>query len=310
MGRRRQAPWIHRNSRLLIAAIAGLGALNTAYLTVTKLFGGEAACPTQGCDLVLSSNYATVFGLPLALFGFLAYVGMVGLAIAPQFVSAEKNKELRLKVENATWLLLFAGATALLVFSAYLMYIMATEFVAQYGPGGICIYCIASAIFAAALLVLTLIGREWDDIGQLLFIGVLVGMLVLVGTFILYSPLRAGDTAEVSGQAGPPVTTPSGASELALAQHLKAVGAKMYGAYWCPHCHDQKQLFGLQASKQIPYVECAADGANSQTALCQSKTEVTGFPTWEINGQFYPGTRTLEELADASGYQGSRDFRN
>lgn len=310
MGRRRQTPWIHRNSRYLIAAIAALGALNTGYITATRLFGGATACPTKGCELVLSSNYATVFGLPLSLFGLLAYLTVGGLAIAPILVSPEKNKELRQKLETLTWLPLFAITTAMLVFSAYLMYIMATEFIAQYGFQSICIYCVVSALFALTLVVLTLIGREWEDVGQLLFTGVLVGMLVLVGTFIVYAPIRGGNTAEVSGETGLPITTPSGPSEIALARHLTDVGAKMYGAYWCPHCHDQKQLFGLQAVKLIPYVECAADGANPQTALCQSKSEVTGFPTWEINGQFYPGTRSLDELANLSGYQGPRDFKN
>ena len=40
------------------------------------------------------------------------------------------------------------------------------------------------------------------------------------------------------------ITTSSGESEIALTQHLKQVGAKMYGAFWCPHCQEQKQLFG------------------------------------------------------------------
>jgi glutaredoxin len=84
----------------------------------------------------------------------------------------------------------------------------------------------------------------------------------------------------------------------------------MYGAYWCPHCHDQKQLFGREAAKIIPYVECAADGQNPQTALCQAKEGVTGFPTWEIDGQFYGGTQALGALATASGYTGPQDFQN
>jgi uncharacterized membrane protein len=295
----------------LIAAIAILGVLNTGYLTFTKLFGGEAACPTSGCEQVLSSAYAYVFGLPLALFGLLAYVGMTAFAIAPLTINTERNKDLRTQVDRWTWLLLFIGATAMMAFSAYLMYIMVTEFVIPNGLESICFYCIASALFALTLFILTLIGRVWEDVGQLFFTGIIVGVVVLIGALGVYAEVSNGSSPTVgtNGQAGPAITTTSGASEVALARYLKNNGAKMFGAYWCPHCHDQKQLFGEPAVKEIPYVECAPDGQNSQTALCQ-ETNVTGFPTWEINGQLYPGTQTLDQLADLAGYQGPREFKN
>lgn len=310
MSRRRQTPWIQKYSRPLIAAIAGLGAINTGYLTFTKLFGGEAACPTSGCEQVLSSPYAYLFGLPLALFGFLAYVAMVALAAGPLAVNPERNKSLRMQLENQTWLLLFLGATAMMVFSGYLMYIMTTEFVIPYGIQSICFYCIASALFAASLFVLALIGRDWDDAGQLFFSGIIVGVLVLIATLGVYANVNGapGGTSTANGNVGPAVTTTSGQAEIALAQHLQASGAKMYSAYWCPHCHEQKQLFGQQAMASLPYVECAPDGANAQTALCQEKG-IPGFPTWEIDGQFYSGTRTLNELAQLSGYQGPTNFQ-
>lgn len=111
------------------------------------------------------------------------------------------------------------------------------------------------------------------------------------------------------GETGFPITTRSGEAELALAAHLKEVGARMYGAWWCPHCHDQKQLFGQQAFAEIDYVECDRRGRNPQTALCQSEG-VRGYPTWKINGQVLTGTQPLAALADASGYQGPRNFRN
>ena len=34
----------------------------------------------------------------------------------------------------------------------------------------------------------------------------------------------------------------------------------MYGAFWCSHCHEQKEAFGSQAMKDFPYVECYPDG--------------------------------------------------
>jgi len=47
------------------------------------------------------------------------------------------------------------------------------------------------------------------------------------------------------------ITTASGASEIALAQHLNKVGAKMYGAFTCPHCQNQKHLFGQEAADRL-----------------------------------------------------------
>lgn len=89
--------------------------------------------------------------------------------------------------------------------------------------------------------------------------------------------------------------------EASLAQHLAATGSAMYGAYWCPHCADQKAMFG-DAIGQVPYVECAADGENAQPDLCSAKG-IQAYPTWEINGQLYPGVKSLEDLAQLSGFQ-------
>jgi len=105
----------------------------------------------------------------------------------------------------------------------------------------------------------------------------------------------------------PPVTTASSAAGLALAKHLKSVGAKMYGAYWCPHCHEQLQVFGQKAATQLPYVECADNGKNARPDLCKA-AGIEGYPTWKIKGKTYEGTQTLRDLANASSYKGARNF--
>ena len=325
MTRRRSTPWIHRWSRPLIGAIAILGALNTGYITYTKFLGGEVTCPTSGCEQVLSSAYATVFGQPLALFGLMAYLGMAILALVPLAINAESQKSLRLKAENWTWLLLFLGATAMLLFSSYLMYIMFTQFVIPFGWKSLCFYCVASATFAAAMFGLTLVGKAWEDVGQLFFSGIVVGMITLVGTLGVYAHIGkpvegAYNIAAGSGQVFFTVQDTSGEAEIELAKHLKNIGAKMYSAYWCPHCYEQKKVFGVEALQQhlIPFIECAADGTDAQPALCQevaAKVQKAtgkgfGFPTWEINGQYYAGQQPLTELAKLSGYKGPSNFKN
>ncbi|WVZ12562.1 hypothetical protein V8G54_017092 [Vigna mungo] len=55
------ADWTHK----LIAGAAGLGFLETSYLTYLKLTGDDAFCPVGGgtCSDVLNSDYAIVFGI-------------------------------------------------------------------------------------------------------------------------------------------------------------------------------------------------------------------------------------------------------
>ena len=96
----------------------------------------------------------------------------------------------------------------------------------------------------------------------------------------------------------PAITTVSSDQALQVAKALQSLDAKMYGAYWCSHCFDQKQILGKQAFENyVQYVECSKDGVNSQTKLCKAK-DVPGFPTWEIKGKLFPGQVELEELEE------------
>lgn len=326
MIRRRSTPWIQRWSRILIAAIAACGALTTAYLTFEKLTGGKAACVAQagvkGCNDVLSSPWGTVFGQPLALFGFLAYTSMLIFALAPLAIKGVENKDQRQKLENVTWLLLLAGAIAMTVFSSYLMYVLFFQLKA------VCLYCIGSALFSLSLLVLTLIGHVWEDLGQIFFTAIIVGMVTLIGTLGVYAgvnssgaiaestsgkPVQISFTPKVAPnpEFGWEITTKSGESELALARHLAKIGAKEYSAYWCPHCHEQKLLFGKEAEQIIDdnvKVECAGDSPKGKPELCKA-AKIEGFPTWIINGKSYGGVQNLQELATNSGYTGSVNFK-
>ena len=307
MIRRRSTPWIHRWSRTVMGAIAAIGVVETAYLTIAKFTTGSVICPTSGCDKVLNSPYATVFGtVPLSLLGCLAYLSIAILALAPKAVNPNTNKGLHSQLENKTWQALFIITAAMVIFSSYLMYLMAFEI------KELCIYCISSALFSLSLFVLVLVGREWEDIGQLVFTGILVAMVSSIGALGLYNSVRS-PAASVStpGIVAPAVTTTSGPAQLALVRHLREIGAKEYGAYWCPHCHDQKMLFGKEAAALIDYVECDPRGQNSRAEICQAAgANIKGFPTWEIKGQFYSGTQSLEKLADLSGYAGPRNFQN
>jgi len=296
----RSAPWIYRHSRTLIFAIATLGTLDTAYLTGVKLLGRSAICPTQGCHDVLNSSYATVFGLPVSLFGFLAYLSMAALAAAPWLANPDTRKVLRTQLNRWTWWPMFALGTAMAVMSGFLMYLLAFELHA------LCPYCIASATFSATLFLLTLVGRPWEDFGLQALVGVAVTMVALVTVLGVYGgqPTTATETAPLLSRQ---ITTRSGPAELSLARHLKQMGVKTYGAYWCPHCYEQKQLFGRQAFSMLDYVECDPKGNNARPQLCRD-AGIKAYPSWEIDGQLYTGRLALEELAKLSDYQGRQDF--
>ncbi len=307
MPRQRSLPWTYRWSRPIMAGIASIGAVVTAYLTYSKLTGNKAACPTNGCDVVLASPYATVLGQPLALFGFLAYASMVVFAIAPLLINSPNQQPLRAKLENWTGLLLLLGAAAMMTFSGYLMYLLAFNIKA------VCLYCVASALFAATLFVLALVGREWKDLGLPFFGTAVVATLVLLTTLGIYAPINnpivKDPTQSSPSPGGFALTTTSGPAEIALAKHLTQTKATFYGAYWCPHCHDQKQLFGKEAVPLIPYVECIEGGINPQPDRCTT-AGVKSFPTWVVKGKTVTGTRPLQELAQLSGYKGSQNFKN
>ena len=63
---------------------------------------------------------------------------------------------------------------------------------------------------------------------------------------------------------------------VSLAKKLRAAGAKMYGAFWCSHCQEQKAEFGAAAQKDLPYVECYPQGYHKvraslqRTSVCQA----------------------------------------
>ncbi len=74
----------------------------------------------------------------------------------------------------------------------------------------------------------------------------------------------------------------------------------MYGLYWCPHCAEQKEMFGA-SFRYVPYVECAIKGSSEMAPECKiAGTKL--FPSWQF-GTNPPkeGVLSLSELADKTG---------
>ncbi|MEK6894443.1 MAG: hypothetical protein AABX10_03185 [Nanoarchaeota archaeon] len=86
----------------------------------------------------------------------------------------------------------------------------------------------------------------------------------------------------------------------ALAQCITDSGAKMYGAYWCPHCQAQKKLLG-SSWDLINYVECAEPGSNQQTSAC-NVAGIKSYPTWIFGDEKQiSGELSLQQLATFTG---------
>ena len=87
---------------------------------------------------------------------------------------------------------------------------------------------------------------------------------------------------------------------LDLATCISDSGANFYGAYWCPHGEEQKDIFGA-AQVNLPYTECDAKGTNGDPQAC-TEAGITSYPTWIFaDGTVISGTQTFDTLAGITG---------
>jgi hypothetical protein len=85
-----------------------------------------------------------------------------------------------------------------------------------------------------------------------------------------------------------------------FAKCLATKQAKMYGLYWCPHCLDQKEMFG-KSFQYVPYVECAIKGSREMAAECKA-AGAKNFPSWQFQGgPLQEGVLSLDALSAKTG---------
>jgi len=116
--------------RLFIIAIAGL--LISGYLFVAYTTGGPLVCADKAsCDIVRSSQYANLFGLPTPFYGLIFYALLAGGALLATPIHMKR-------IHPPLYLLTGIG----LVVSIWLSYIE------QFVLHAWCIWCAASAILS------------------------------------------------------------------------------------------------------------------------------------------------------------------
>jgi hypothetical protein len=85
-----------------------------------------------------------------------------------------------------------------------------------------------------------------------------------------------------------------------FAKCIANTGTKFYGAFWCPHCQNQKREFGSSADF-LPYVECSLPDESGQTQICIDKG-VKSYPTWVFpDGSQLTGEVSLATLSEKTG---------
>jgi uncharacterized membrane protein/glutaredoxin len=266
-----------------LLGISSVGIILTAYLAWTAFTGsGVQGCSAGGgCDAVLTSRWATLLGLPTAFWGLLAYIGLAAIA----FVRRPDTHW------SYAWTVAFFGVC----YSVYLTVVSLTILESA------CPYCLTSLALMAGILALVVFQRP-PELARRSWLGLVAGRGALAAVVILV--LHANYAAPQAEPAGP-----EDPSIRALAEHLTEQGAVFYGASWCPHCQEQKRLFGASADR-LPYVECSLGGRSApQSAACRS-AGVQTYPTWVINGRATVGeVLTLAQLADASAFPEAASFR-
>ena len=105
--------------------------------------------------------------------------------------------------------------------------------------------------------------------------------------------IASGSNVKVAAQAWnqpiPEPATESTAQTIKLANQLNQVGARFFGAHWCPACKEQMKLFGKQAGRHLNYVECGLpEKYPDQVNQCRDEN-IRSIPTWTR-----PGSERLE----------------
>lgn len=169
------------NRRRAIAVLALLGALDSTYLLLAKVgvIGSLACQVSRGCDLVNTSSYSVLLGLPVSAIGLGGYLVLLALALLglqPRWLDDRRPDAL---------LAILSGVG--LAFAAYLTY--AELFIIR----AICQWCVVSQACILTIFVLAALGLR--DRGK-----TLVRSTAVVGTVaVLFLAAQ-----RCSGLMGPP----------------------------------------------------------------------------------------------------------
>ncbi|MBC7899337.1 MAG: vitamin K epoxide reductase family protein [Saprospiraceae bacterium] len=136
--------------RIIAIAAALVGLADSIYLTVHHYTAEPVPCSLiDGCETVLTSPYAEIAGVPLAVLGAAAYFAAFSLALLAIFGN------------RTAWTLFGVQAVVMAIFTSWLIYLQAAVI------GAFCQFCLLSAITTYILLtayIISLLVRQKNPV--------------------------------------------------------------------------------------------------------------------------------------------------
>ena len=254
-----------------------IGTLISGYLSYTHFKDITPICYIGGansCSLVMQSSYSILFGVPIALLGLITWLSLFIFTLHV-YNHHRKNHG---NIHKTTSRMIFAIASVGIFAAGYFNQVMFLKLKA------VCMWCEIShvlmivAFFTAYYLAYGLNKKNWFRSALFVFV-ILFGLPFLFSLFVVSNP-----------------------DKIELAKCLTDKNVKMYGAFWCPHCADQKNLFGRQAFEKINYVECADPAEPKKQLQVCTDAGIKGYPTWtNAQDERLSGAYPLESLKKWAG---------
>src|SRR3990167_10850278 len=254
--------------RILIISLSIIGFGIMAYLTYIHYANTKSFCDiseTVSCDVVTTSIYSEIFGLPISILG-LGYFGLT-------FLLAIFHRK------KAFYQLVFLITLFVLIPSYYFTALEA--FVIK----AFCILCETSKLLMLAILITSFVAmKEKASIVFRMAIPIVLAGFVAAG--VTYFAQNAKTTTK---------------DHTPFVEALNEKGVVYYKSVKCTNCKRQEALLG-EAYTKLNQIECHPEGINPQVELCLEK-KIDHTPTFIIEADGVEvkrvvGLQSLEKLAD------------
>lgn len=124
---------------------SALGFADALFLTIVHYKNELPPCTIEGCEKVLTSSYAEIFGVPVALLGALYYGSILIMSVLYM-----EEKYFMKKGNNSSWYMLLAFNMSHVGFIATIWFVSLQYFVIH----AWCQYCLVSALCCAFLWII------------------------------------------------------------------------------------------------------------------------------------------------------------
>lgn len=257
--------------RKIIIALSILGLAIMTYLTYLHFAKAKSFCDlseTVSCDVVTTSIYSEVFGIPISILG-LGYFGLVAFLMIFKYSP---------KIYRGLFFLtIFCLVPSLYLTSTEIFFIKA-----------FCPLCETSKVIMFGILITAGIA-----IRKRLAETVKMSVPIIIAGVVSAGVLYFAQTGTLVKRDYTP-----------LAEALNAKGVVYYASFKCNNCKRQEKLLG-EAYKLLNHVECHPDGPGGQPDLCLQK-KIDHTPTFLIEKDGVEikrkvGLQSIEELSELAG---------